>query len=160
MKIECTCCTSGRNNHLPKSQWGDGPWQQEPDRVEFEHAGMPCVLHRGPTAGAWCGYVAVPPGHPAHGKEYDNVPSEVHGGLTYAAKCFGCICHTPKPGEPEDIWWFGFDCAHAGDACPAMNARLASHRIDAIREWETYRDIAYVRAETEALAEQLASMKG
>ena len=32
----------------------------------------------------------------------------VHGGLTYAAD------HAPY-GEPDGLWWFGFDCAHGGE---------------------------------------------
>jgi hypothetical protein len=31
---------------------------------------------RGPS-GSWCGYVGVPPGHPAHGLHYDGIPVEV-----------------------------------------------------------------------------------
>src|SRR5688572_11433893 len=103
---------------VDKSEWGDGPWQTEPDRVEFEHAGLPCLMSRHPTLGHWCGYVAVPPGHPMHGKEYDSVEVDVHGGLTYGSACRGHICHVPKPGEPDDVFWFGFDCGHAGDYGP------------------------------------------
>jgi hypothetical protein len=88
-----------------------GPWDQEPDRDLWKHAGLACLVNRGPM-GAWCGYVAVPPGHPAHRKHYNEVDVEVHGGLTYSEECQGVICHTPKPGEPDDVWWLGFDCGH------------------------------------------------
>jgi hypothetical protein len=144
-----------------KSTWGDGPWQYEPDRVEFEHAGLPCLALRNPH-GAWCGYVAVPPGHPLHGKDYDVPDVSVHGGLTYANRCSGHICHVPKPGDPDDVWWFGFDCGHFQDLMPGMAARL--RRLDVpdldVPGWpDTYRDLAYVRAEIESLAEQLALLK-
>ncbi len=140
-----------------KSDWGDGPWQTEPDRVDFEHAGMPCLLSRGPS-GHWCGYVAVAPSHPLHGKSYDDARTaegeyiEVHGGLTYADKCNGHICHVAKPGEPDDVWWFGFDCAHAGDYSPKY-ARYGR------TPGEDYRDVPYVQAETRRLADQLAAVK-
>jgi hypothetical protein len=42
---------------------GPGPWTIEDDRVEFDHAGMKCLITRGPL-GAWCGYVAVGVAHP------------------------------------------------------------------------------------------------
>lgn len=153
-----------------KSTWGEGPWQHEPDRLDFEHAGLPCLLSRGP-GGHWCGYAAVPPGHPWHGQSDETPAVEVHGGLTYANRCDGHVCHVPKPGEPDDVWWFGFDCAHAGDFAPKHEA---SHYgkgypwLDKPYDHATavaasdfsvdvYRDLAYVRAETERLAEQLAA---
>lgn len=48
--------------HEKKAKWPVGPWTTEPDRVDFRHAGLPCILHRG-FLGAWCGYAGVPPGH-------------------------------------------------------------------------------------------------
>lgn len=137
---------------IDKSAWGDGPWQTEPDRVEFEHAGLPCLMVRQPRSGHWCGYAAVPPGHPAHGKEYDSLDVNVHGGLTYGNRCSGQVCHVPKPGESDDVFWFGFDCAHSGDISPAYDRNLGRY------EFEAYRDAEYVRRETERLAEQLAAI--
>lgn len=100
--------------------------------------------------GAWCGYVGVPPGHPWHGQPYDDVDAGVHGGLTYAEACQGSVCHVPKPGEPDDVWWLGFDCGHYQDAVPAMIAMgYRSLGLDG-----TYRDQAYVTAETKRLADQ------
>lgn len=151
---------------IDKSTWGDGPWQTEPDRVEWEHAGLPCLALRN-HHGNWCGYAAVAPGHPLHGKDYNDADDVVvHGGLTYASLCADAICHVPKPGEPEDVWWFGFDCAHCGDFTPAMHARLnvregpydhaaavAANRFDV----DVYRTLDYVREEVEQLAAQLAA---
>ncbi len=31
------------NGLLPKPAWGPGPWQAEPDRVEWTHAALPCL---------------------------------------------------------------------------------------------------------------------
>lgn len=138
----------------PKETWGDGPWQTEPDHAEFRHAGFPCILHRN-KVGAWCGYVGVPPGHPWHGLGYDQVHEmeselSVHGGLKYADACQGDICHKPAPGEPDDVWWLGFDCAHVGDFLPVVAALVGRGP----RMGELYKTIHYVRAETERLAEQ------
>lgn len=138
-----------------------GPWDAEPDHVDFVHVSLPCILHRNDFH-AWCGYVGVPPGHPLHGKDhdgdrddYDNAPSatlEVHGGLTFSGSCQegGPICHKPAPGEPDDVWWFGFDCNHCFDEAPGL-------RLDGLGLGGIYRDLAYVRRETERLAEQLAA---
>lgn len=149
-----------------RSQWPDGPWSNEPDRVEFEHAGFNCLLHRGPT-GVWCGYVGVRPGHPCFGKSCNDLDFDVHGGLTYSDKCAGAICHIPKPGEPDELWWFGFDCAHGGDLSPQsalFHQELAkrpgsSLSGGAFDDYFTYRDIEYARKQTESLAEQLRNEK-
>lgn len=155
-----------------KSTWGDGPWQTEPDRVEWTHAGLPCLAVRSELGGHWCGYAAVPPGHPLHETSYDVIDVDVHGGLTYADACQGRICHVPEPGEPDDVWWFGFDCLHAGDFGPAMHARtrdfgppFSSDPYDhakaiAANDWtiDVYRTLDYVQAETNRLADQLAAL--
>ena len=52
---------------IDRSDWLPGPWDDEPDRVEWrdEATGLPCLLRRGsPFIGVWCGYVALPPDHP------------------------------------------------------------------------------------------------
>lgn len=144
---------------VDKSKWGPGPWQSEPDRVEWRHLGFACLMRRQPESGHWCGYVAVPPGHPWHGRGYSGVfdpesceyvvqplPVDVHGGLTYADKCNGPICHVPQPGEPDDVWWLGFDCAHHRDLTPGHMAFAGPADV--------YRTADYVRAEVESLARQ------
>ncbi len=148
-----------------KSTWGDGPWQTEPDRVEWAHAGLPCLVLRSPH-GNWCGYAAVPPEHPLHGWDYNDVDVDVHGGLTYASPCDGHICHVPNPGEPDDVWWFGFDCGHGFDIMPGMDARLREigdrlpmSTFDPLHfPGATYKTLDYVKAETNRLAEQLAAV--
>jgi hypothetical protein len=143
-----------------KSTWGDGPWHHESDRVEWTHAGLPCLAARSELGGMWCGYVAVPPGHPLHGKHHDDVDVDVHGGLTYADRCQGHICHVPQPGEPDDVWWFGFDCGHAWDIMPALDARTRAYGLRPLYELfgdVTYKTVDYVQAETNRLAEQLAA---
>lgn len=131
--------------------WGDGPWDGEPDRVEWKVKGLPALIVRS-DLGNLCGYVAVPPGHPSHGKDYDLVDVNVHGGLTYAGACSGEICHKVAKGEPDDVWWLGFDCGHAWDLIPYM---VASHGPWLFGEGATYKTVEYVQEECEKLAAQL-----
>jgi hypothetical protein len=143
---------------IDRTGWPSGPWDGEPDRVEWRHQGLPCLAVRGPL-GAWCGYVGVPPGHPWHGQGYDAVDAEAHGGLTYAAACARHVCHVPAPGEPADVWWVGFDCGHAEDRIPGMEAAYAAMGLRLRPSpWPgvevAYRDLTYVRAEVEDLARQ------
>src|SRR5258708_15897314 len=83
----------------------------KPYKIEREwyHHGLQCAVVQGREGFNRCGYVRVPPGHPAHGKDYDDVNVRVHGGLT-----FGSI----ENCEHEDGtgFWFGFDCAHFRDS--------------------------------------------
>ncbi len=146
-----------KNFKVDKSTWGSGPWQDEPDRIDFRHAGFPCLMLRNPTSGNWCGYVGVPTTHPDHSRSYDDIDVDVHGGLTYAELCDGeRICHVPEPGESDDVFWFGFDCGHCFDFSPAYYARYP--HFEKI-EGEVYRDVDYVRAQVESLANQLAARR-
>lgn len=148
---------------IDKSTWGEGPWLGEPDKIQWqdEATGLVCLMVRQPTHGAWCGYVGVPPGHRHYEKPYHDVEVAIHGGLTFdgfcqedAAEGEG-ICHTPEPGQPDRVWWLGFDCAHGWDLRPGSE-------IDALLFIETtdpgaeYRDVAYVREQVTRLAAQLA----
>lgn len=160
-------------------KWGEGPWVAEPDRVEFYAHGLPCLMRR-IVLGSWCGYVAVPQGHPLHGAGHNDERLNdiyAHGGITYAEACSGELCHQAKPGESEDVWWFGFDCAHAGDYVPQMgdwrkwgrdalspDVRGISEEYEWLMEKfpehglrDVYRDEAYVRARCEELAAQLSA---
>jgi hypothetical protein len=62
------------------------------------------------------------------------------------------------------VWWLGWDAGHAFDLCPGMEARLralghTSPQLFVAPEFrDVYRDVAYARAETEHLAEQLAAV--
>jgi hypothetical protein len=133
------------------------PWHTEQDRVQWrdEATGFELLVKRAKTTGALCGYVGVPPGHPWHGKDYDSIDAEVHGGVTYSEACDGDqehgICHVPRPGEPEHLWWIGFDCAHLGDFTPGTAAHYPD--IGSLNNG-VYRDMAYVRGQCIRLARQ------
>lgn len=142
-------------------KWGPGPWADEPNKELWKSHGLDCLINRN-HMGAWCGYVGVPPSHPLYGKSYQELEEkridlEVHGGITYSDFCQGEICHPSDEGEAP-VYWFGFDCAHAWDLIPAMDA-LRNHDPSWPRfpspSSEVYRDINFVKAEVEQLAEQL-----
>ena len=146
---------------VDRSGWPAGPWDGEPDYMQWEYLGHPCIAVRNPL-GNWCGYAGVHPGHLAYGRHYEEVDVQAHGGLTYSGGCRGAICHTPKPGEPPTRW-LGFDCAHAGDLVPGMlrlherfNFRGPSD--DDLFSGDVYRTLGYVRHEVEELVDQLQAL--
>lgn len=147
------------NYSIDRTGWPTGPWDLEGDREEWKtKAGLPGLMVRN-RYGAWCGYAAVLPGHPYYKEYYDEIDISVHGGLTYAGACQGNICHTPPPGEPDDVWWLGFDCAHFDDMYPTLfriETRYRTH-IPGFKLFpKTYKDTQYVRIEVESLALQLS----
>jgi hypothetical protein len=165
---------AGQAANIDRTGWPKGPWDDEPDRVDWRTAaGYPAIALRH-SSGHWCGYVGVPVGHPAY-ENGDECVVDVHGGVTYAAKCSGRICHIPAPGESGDVFWLGFDFAHSGDASPersdlkegwtrwSKDGRTAywgpkAGALDQVVKGH-YRDLRYVRVECERVGKQLASMK-
>lgn len=139
----------------------DGPWTDEPDHSEFRHLGLPCMVHRGPS-GAWCGYVAVPLGHPWHSVHEMKIDADVHGGLTYGNKCQGSICHIPKEGESDDVYWLGFDCAHCDDITPSDTTRAERDpEYPSMRGYGArYRSMEFAKSETIRLAAQARTAQG
>lgn len=144
---------------MDKTSWGPGPWQDEPDKEQYtdEVTGLPCLVKRSGRGGNLCGYVGVSEGHPWFGKDYGSIDADVHNGLSYSDFCQEgegrTICHIPGPGEPDLVWWVGFDCGHAWDVSPAMDAVERERGWPPIRMPETtYKTVAYVKAECARLA--------
>jgi hypothetical protein len=141
------------NFKVDRTNWPQGEWDQEPDRIEWRDGGFPCLMSRHPTAGHWCGYIGVTKDHPWFNKSYDDVDASVHGGLTYAALCEGHICHVPQESEDPNVWWLGFDCAHAGDMSPGIRGMLTGFGLEGAYR-ESYRNVDYVKAEVAELIKQ------
>lgn len=150
MKIEYT--------FIDRSGWARGAWDDEPDKIQWqdETTGYPCLIKRN-NIGALCGYVGVSEGHPLFQQDYTDVDVlQPHGGLTYSNMCVEDpnnhgICHIPEPGEPEHVWWFGFDCAHWDDYMPGYPAALSRFQPRP----GVYRTLAFVQNECRQLALQL-----
>lgn len=79
------------------------PIQEE----RFEYKGYPCVVLFQP-AGYRCGYVGLPKDNQYYEKDYNDIPVDCHGGLTYADRVLSYQ-------DDKDVWWIGFDCGHACD---------------------------------------------
>jgi hypothetical protein len=166
---------------VDKTSWPDGPWKDEIDKSQWvdPDTGLDCLIVRNPV-GSLCGYVGIPSNHPWHGKDYnqctlsppcvneeDEYCSEhypayltrVHGGLTFSGLCSETedesvgICHVPLPGRPDDVFWFGFDCAHFDDVMPATS--LEDHWRS---EKGCYKTEEYVQEQCASLAKQLVNV--
>lgn len=149
--------------------WPSGVWDDEPDKVQWrdEATGMPCLAVRQQRFGHWCGYVGIAPDHALYGEAHYKLDLEVHGGLTFANTCRQSeseetgVCHVPSEGEPDRVWWFGFDCAHTFlDKGPKDFARKPMHERGTcqVNADASYKTLDYVMAQCAALARQLATM--
>lgn len=101
-------------NLVDKTDWPRGQWDNEPDSIEWEdeETHLPCLIVRVSTHGGLCGYVGIDSSHPyfnMNSNEIDDI--NVHGRVTFSNKIIG----------NNDIWWVGFDCAHAWDICLALS---------------------------------------
>ena len=116
--------------------------KKEGDYYEWEYTAqngsiIKCYLQRHGSMGHLCGYVILTKDNKFWSKDYDEIPVQVHGGLTYASV------------DDNDNWVVGFDCAHSGDLVPSFQkVHLNVNDI--------YRDKEYVVSECESLAEQLS----
>lgn len=94
---------------------------------------------------------------------------EVHGGVTWADDHAGGL---DAESDGEHLWWFGFDCGHAGDYMPKgprMSDFIDTMPPDIAKTMRklddkygdghsVYRTQQYVVAECQHLAEQLAQI--
>lgn len=169
---------------------------------EFDYNGFKCVVVMQST-GHRCGYVGVPMSHLLYGHDYDDYLGlrksssgdkgidkvcpvvqrvfssddlisiegyfSVHGGITYA----GGGQNSEYPIK-SNLWWFGFDCAHWGDAKDYEAAKiLFADNEDALKNIEycelhqlsfhnkhnEIRTLEYVVDQCKKLADQLVEFK-
>jgi hypothetical protein len=158
---------------IDKSSWSRGPWDDEPDKVQWkdEETGFVCLAVRHPDSGHWCGYVGLPESHPGHGQSRDEFRSlDVHGLVTFADFCQegpedSSICHVPDSGS-DKVYWIGFDCQHIHDRAPGLEALLKKledlpvcRSMLPVSRGLVYRTLDYVRKECASLARQLSEEK-
>lgn len=68
--------------------------------------GVRFLIMRG--GGSLTAYLGIPSEHPLAGFQYNDLPLECHGGLTFSEAGSG-------KERPAGFWWYGWDYAHFGD---------------------------------------------
>jgi hypothetical protein len=162
--------TTAVHESVDKTKWARGPWDEEPDEASWTDVAtdLPCSIKRHPELGHLCGYVGVTAGHPYFDKDdiFDLGDLSVHGGITFTAlspaqvraKEGESVLHMFPDGHFEEVRWLGFDCAHAWDIAPGMEAEMRSIGVPHRRmDSELYRPLGYVVQECESLARQLST---
>jgi len=129
-----------------------GPWDDEPNQLEWQEGDFTCVILRHHEYGHLTGNVGVPFGHPLFKKywcdiEHDaidnNLPFEFpHFGLDYSGPLHDCYLY--EPIRHKEVWFFGFHCTHPEDRSPYLPTE--DHYPSLI-----YRTIDYVKSEIDKL---------
>jgi len=149
--------------------------------------GFRAVVIMNEDNGCRCGYVGVSKDHPLYGAEYSephpalNVPSDntpvgkrssisifcasakeksewntpelvfdVHGGITYSRG------EKNYPVE-SDLWWFGYDCAHAWDLPSQEFIDKNPSWYDSLHD-SFHRSLNYCENECESLSSQIKNL--
>ena len=126
-------------------------WENEPNRVGYVESGVKALILRNPEIGILCGYIALPLKHPLAGKNYDDIPIQVHGGLTFGDKGDGSRYE-------KGYYWYGFDCGHFRDFAPKIVELLETMGGSDTNHWyenTTYRNVEYVKEEIKCIVKQL-----
>lgn len=88
--------------------------------------GVRYVILRG--GGSLCAYLGIPLAHPLAGKNYDDLPLDCHGGLTFGSEGDG------KYGHEKGWFWYGWDYAHLGDKS-FYDLEFGFSHSDSDKEW-------------------------
>lgn len=146
---------------LNKKNFPPGHWMAEPDLCQWENYGLVCLTIRDMKLGMWRGFVALTQDHIGFGKPLEELILEpwglnlqVHGGVSVSGKL-----PSKYKDFNKDKWWIGFECGHGEDLLPLVKLD-SNDPIDAsIMDNQSYKDIHFVRRETNRLAKQLAKVK-
>lgn len=122
---------------------------------KWDFKGLQCIVTRADIGDPdrWsmhrCGYVRIPAGHPWHGRDYNDIPVEVHCGLTFSRI-------EPCAHEDGIGYWVGFDCHHLGDSGFPRNHEFPAGTSSYLMENDGhYWELDEVQFETESLATQI-----
>lgn len=144
-------------------EWGSQEREKSPEAVVDVHGGLTFAGGcRKPTPAGWEDLkanfpkwereaAAYPRGDAA--ERVKNLRASLESYEAYASRVEQTAICRMADGD-DDVHWFGFDCAHAGDLCPKLDSLGARSFVG-----DVYRDIEYVTAEVTSLARQVAAVK-
>jgi hypothetical protein len=140
-----------------KTDFPPGIWKtREPDFCSWWRYTYPCLAIRDMKLGFWSGYVGVPKEHPAYGKDLPKLLEEKwflqmempHEGICLSGKL------SKYKKYSEGYWFLGWATLSTTDLLPLMPEKLETDKNKVV-EIKTYKDIHFVRRETNLLAKEL-----
>lgn len=145
-----------------KQGFPPGKWLKEPDLCSWDHK-LPCLAIRDMGMGVWRGFVGIDGYHPFYGKSVEDllkIPEameiffSVYGGLSGAGKL-----PAKYKSFTNNFWWLGIETCHGGDLMPLIKLELPPQNMDKMLSGQTYKDLQFIRKETNKLADMLFNIK-
>jgi hypothetical protein len=129
--------------------------------IYYDHVikGIRCTIRRGPAS--LCAYIGIPLDHPLANRHYDNLPLNVHGGLTFAGTGISdpTLYHRGPSGvmirtkfKQSGWYYYGWDYAHVGDS--PLYITTYFHTLKYGKKWTVRR----VKREIRRAARQVAAL--
>lgn len=144
-----------------KKDFPPGVWLNEPDLC-FWHHGLPCLAIRDMSMGIWKGFAGVEAGHSLYEKTMDyivGIPQaldlfrSVHGGLSGAGRL-----STKYQNYSKGCWWIGLETTQGSDLMPLLKLERSDTDMTKLISNQTYKDLHFIRRETNKLAKQLIKL--
>lgn len=145
-----------------KKSFPPGKWLSEPDLCFWEHK-LPCLAIRDMGMGIWKGFVALEDNHPFYGKpieeclktnEGQDIFLAVYGGLSGAGRLPAKYKEYAK-----NYWWLGIETTGGGDLMPLLKLEGTEADVAKMTSGQTYKDLRFIRKETNKLANLLSKLK-
>ena len=145
-----------------KKNFPPGKWLNEPDLCAWDHK-LPCLALRDMSMGVWKGFVAIDEQHPFYEKKVEELLT-IPRALEIFQAVYGGICGTgrlpPKYKEfAKNYWWVGIETAHGGDLMPLLKLDMSDAEMVKMQSNQTYKDLKFIRKETNKLANLLSKIK-
>lgn len=146
-----------------KKDFPKGIWLKEPDLCFWYFGGLPCLTVRDMSMGIWKGFVGIDSEHPLYEKSIQDIiglPQALdlfraaYGGLNGAGKL------SPKyQNYAQDYWWIGIETTQGSDLMPLLKLDQSDADMVKLLSNQTYKDLHFIRRETNKLAKQLLKIK-
>lgn len=144
-----------------KKDFPPGIWLKEPDLCLWHYQHVPCLALRDMSMGIWKGFVGLDANHFLYEKNMDyilNLPQAldlfriIHGGLSTAGRVAN-----KYHGYGKNYWWIGMEASQGSDLMPLLN--LDQSDMSKILSNQTYKDLHFIRRETNKLAKYLIKLE-
>lgn len=156
-----------------KDRFPPGKWRREPDFCKWHHAGFPCVAIRDMSLGVWKGFIGVNSSQLFYHKSLEDILKHpamieaflgVYGGVCSAGRLPPKYKDIGKYFEDKSIsylslWWLGIETSHGGDFMPLLKLESTGTDMDKMLSNQTYKDLAFIRRETNKLAKFVSRIK-
>jgi hypothetical protein len=148
---------------LNKKDFPPGKWLNEPDLCFWYHHEMPCLALRDMSMGIWKGFVGVSEEHSLFEQPIEHLvalPQALelfqcaHGGISGVGRL-----SAKHQNFAKECWWIGIETSQGGDLMPLLKLDKGDPIIEKFMSNQTYKDLHFIRRETNKLARYLIKIK-